>query len=396
MDVEHIRRQLAAVDDPLQFLTGIIASAPFGLQIYDLVGRCILFNLSFVRLNNGPPSSDYNVLKDPSFQPLAYQVPLQRAFTGEPVELPPLWLHPSNGQPSHVQPAAVAIFLFPLHASDGRMTYIVAVFQDRTFDELLIGLLGHELRNPLSAVLLSAGFLERETALNPIQSRFLMRILHTSRRMARLVNDLLDFVRIRMGDGLPIRIEPIDLEVWAIGVMEELRITHPSRMIQIEARGDLKGVWDPDRLTQMMLNLVANALKHGAVNHPVQVTIEGQGDHVGLSVYNEGNTIPAQELPTLFGAFQQGDTAYARRATSGGLGLGLFVVEQIVVAHGGQIQVNSRDGEGTTFQIFLPRDTAGQNAMPIVSRGGGQTPSPAVNDQRAFWERADADRKSSS
>jgi signal transduction histidine kinase len=172
------------------------------------------------------------------------------------------------------------------------------------------------------------------------------RIATSADRMARMIDDLLDFARTRLGGDLPIHPRRIDLRQLCEQTVEELEFAY-TRQVKMEAQGDLWGDWDPDRIAQVISNLAGNGLHHGDGN--VSVLLRGEAEVVVFQTRNGGPPIPRDVLPHLFEPGRRGD------ARSGGLGLGLFIVQQIVLAHGGSIDVQSSDAEGTLFTVVLPR-----------------------------------------
>jgi signal transduction histidine kinase len=183
-------------------------------------------------------------------------------------------------------------------------------------------------------------------------SKPLTRILSSSKRMGRMIDQLLDFTRLRSGAGVPIEYSPIDIAHVVGQVVDEIDDANPEWTLELEHRGDTAGHWDPDRLSQLFSNLVGNAVRHGAVEQGVDVVVDGN-DHstVSVSVHN-GGAIHPDLLPTLFDPMVGGRE---RRAQSQGLGLGLFISNQIARAHGGFIDVSSSPEAGTTFTVSLPR-----------------------------------------
>jgi len=226
---------------------------------------------------------------------------------------------------------------------------------------LLMGVLGHDLRNPLGAVRTSTVYLLRCGALDDAQTRAATTILDSTTRMRQLVHDLLDFASTRRGTVLPITRLPADLGTVCRRAVDELSTAHPDRALQLHrAERGLTGRWDARRIEQMIANLVSNAIQHGRPDAPVTVSASASGQGVELSVHNLGRAIPPEALPTLFdpvarGAVRTGDG----REGSSGLGLGLYIARQIAVAHGGSIEASSNDDEGTTFRVRLPRDREG-------------------------------------
>jgi signal transduction histidine kinase len=180
------------------------------------------------------------------------------------------------------------------------------------------------------------------------------RILSSAERAQRMIAGLLDFTQARIGGGFVLQHAPVDLHELAGGMVEEMQVVHPEREIRFEPSGDAQGEWDPDRLAQLLTNLMNNALVHGLKDAPVQVRVHGEPTSVVLSVHNEGKPIPPAELPQLFKPMRRGIGA-DRPAKSQSIGLGLYIVEQIVLAHGGTIGVDSSEQKGTTFTVHLPR-----------------------------------------
>jgi signal transduction histidine kinase len=219
------------------------------------------------------------------------------------------------------------------------------------FQERLIGIVGHDLRNPLQAILMSARVLMQRGELSDRAVPGLLRIQRSADRMTQIINDLLDFTRARVGGGIPLTPTPTDLCPLAKGIVEELEVTHPGQL-RMECTGDVEGEWDPSRLGQVVSNLLSNALTYGDGREPVRLEIAGRGDEVQLSVCNRGQPIPPEVLPHIFDPFRR-----ASGERQGGLGLGLYIVEQIVLAHRGSISVQS-DDQATAFTVRLPRRPA--------------------------------------
>jgi PAS domain S-box-containing protein len=218
------------------------------------------------------------------------------------------------------------------------------------FSELFVGILGHDLRNPLSAITTAASLLGRRADSDKV-ARPAARILSSAGRMARMIDQLLDFTRIRLGQGLPLVRSENDLaEVCRIATDE---LDGDPRRIDLHASGETVGSWDGDRLMQLVSNLVGNALAHGAPTAPAVVTVDGKRpEAVELTVQNAG-AIPPEVLPIIFEPFRSGKDR--KEDQSSGLGLGLYISRQIVLAHSGSIEVRSTQEEGTRFTVRLPR-----------------------------------------
>ena len=232
------------------------------------------------------------------------------------------------------------------------------------FSELFVGILGHDLRNPLSAILTGARLLLRRSEDERI-SKPVSRIVSSSERMTRMIDQLLDFTRARIGGGLPLTPAPTHLALLARRIAEELEEGSTAPRITIAAKGDDAGSWDPDRMAQVVSNLAGNALQHGG-GGTVTVTVDGTAsDTVSLTVTSVSR-VPEEALPTLFDPFRRG--AAATQANARGLGLGLYITEQIVTGHGGSIRVDASPGSGTSFIVELPR------AHAVTSSGTSDRP----------------------
>jgi signal transduction histidine kinase len=254
----------------------------------------------------------------------------------------------------------LALSVAPLRDAAGAFSGAISILMDisdrkqreseaaRTagFREHLLGIVSHDLRNPLTAIVTSAQLLLRYGELPDRQGRVVARIATSAGRMARMIDDLLDFARTRLGGELPIHPRRIDLRQICEQTVEELEFAY-TRPVRMEAEGDLWGDWDPDRIAQVISNLAGNALQHSEGD--VAVLLHGEKDVVVFQTRNGGPPIPKEVLPHIFEPGRRGD------ARSGGLGLGLFIVQQIVLAHGGSIEVRSTEAEGTAFTVVLPR-----------------------------------------
>lgn len=217
--------------------------------------------------------------------------------------------------------------------------------------DTFIGILGHDLRNPLSAIDLSARTMLRH---DELPARFLgsvRRIVNSTERILGMVDELLDFTRGRLGGGVPLEPEPIDGRELLRDVIEEVEIVHPGREVRLEAAELAEVVWDRSRIAQMLSNLVENALRHGAEDAPVTVRARRSAHGVVLEVHNRGQVIAPEERERIFDPFDRSLHGQTRRE---GLGLGLYITKLIADAHGGAIDVESSAAEGTTFRVRLP------------------------------------------
>lgn len=217
--------------------------------------------------------------------------------------------------------------------------------------EMFVGILGHDLRTPLGAITMASELILRSAddarALKPAG-----RILRSASRMTRMIEQLLDFARVRQGRGIRLQVSLADLGDLVHQVLAELGDANPHARLAVSSSGDLAGHWDPDRLYQVVSNLVGNAIQHGTEGNPISVGLDGaRSAVVRLWVENAG-TIPAEALPTLFDPFERAETSKTRDK---GLGLGLFIAREIVRAHAGDVDVRSESGT-TRFDVTLPRE----------------------------------------
>ena len=221
------------------------------------------------------------------------------------------------------------------------------------FEQQLIGIVSHDLRNPINAIMLSASMLERREDLAERQRRGISRILLSAHRAGRLIADLLDFTKARLDGGFPVKLQPLDFHDVAREAVGEIQVSNPERVIGIRHEGNGQGSWDGDRMTQVLGNLLTNAFNYSPPDSAVEVVTRGQGDDVVLEVHNWGVPIPAELLPQLFKPFRRGQGSNVNASRS--VGLGLFIVKHIVDAHRGTVDVMSTEKTGTTFTVTLPR-----------------------------------------
>ena len=245
--------------------------------------------------------------------------------------------------------AAMAIENAQAHAS---------VSKALEFQERFVAVLGHDLRNPLAAIDMARGLLAQLAAKanDATALRILARIESSSRRMARMIEQILDLARTRTGGGLEVHPANVELCGMLTGIVNELRTAHPGRSIELECSPPVEGSWDRDRLEQVFSNLLGNAIHHGDAGGPVRIQAREEEGAVRVDVHNLGSPVPQELLPVLFSPFRRGDTA-SRTTKTAGLGLGLYISHEIVGRHGGKLEVQSNASEGTTFRVTLPRVT---------------------------------------
>jgi signal transduction histidine kinase len=234
--------------------------------------------------------------------------------------------------------------------------------------ELFLGILGHDLRNPLGAI---SGFAELQLrSKTPDRHRqFASQILICVGRMSHMITDLIELTRVRLGTGILVKPTHTCMRRICMSVIEEMKAIYPKRAFQLNCDDELPGEWDEARISQVLSNLLGNAIQHGDIKSPVTVSAAGDSTGVELSVHNEGTPIPPKMLPRLFDCLFQGSSDQrAADDNSTSLGLGLYIAKEIISAHGGTIEVQSSDDEGTTFIARLPpvgvKVARGTHAVP--------------------------------
>lgn len=221
--------------------------------------------------------------------------------------------------------------------------------------EMFLAILGHDLRTPIGAVMTSAKFMLETKELAEPHLTLTSRIVSSTTRMNHMVGALLDFTRSRLGGGIPIAPARVNMGKTVHDVVSEVCAAHPDRKIQINARGSLEGEWDCARISQVLTNLIGNALEHGSDRTVVMVDVLGDDKEVTIAIHNRGAAIPEDQLDGIFSAMKRQGTAPQTGGESANLGLGLYIADQIVRAHKGRIDVESSEERGTTFTVHLPR-----------------------------------------
>jgi signal transduction histidine kinase len=256
--------------------------------------------------------------------------------------------------------------------SVGRYTH-----QTSTATELFIGILGHDIRNPLSTILTSSEVLVRTGQLT---AKAAAPITNAAIRIKAIIEQVVDFTRAQSDGVMPVHRVPGNLAEQLAKVMQETQVRHPARTLRLECSGEFNGSWDEGRMGQLLSNLLANALLYGAADSEVSVRMWGTPAQVCFSVHNHGDRIPAEEQHRIFQPLERGlqnrDPAAGPQAQ--GLGLGLYICREIVRSHGGSLHVDSDATAGTTFTVSLPR---ARPLDPELDTGGsptsGETTSPA-------------------
>jgi signal transduction histidine kinase len=231
--------------------------------------------------------------------------------------------------------------------------------------QMFLAILSHDLRNPLSAIRMAAEGVSLDNQ-DPDTADAMSMIKRNTDAMMQLISDLIDFSSSGLGRAMPLNRGPVDLEGLCREVIDSCRTAHPGRMVRFHSDGDVNGVWDAGRIRQVLANLVGNAIQHGSHEGPIDVSVTSKGtalaghgpeeSTVVLSVHNEGAPIPPDLLPTIFDPLVRYATRESTaRRKPGSIGLGLYIVREIVVAKGGTVKVTSTAEEGTTFTVRIPR-----------------------------------------
>lgn len=371
------QRLLGAIEAERARLASVLDQMPAGVFIADAPsGRLVMASRQVEVITGKPfhPSAsmqdyveDYGVSLRPDGRPYAMEaLPLARSLRhGEVVQGEEMLIPREDGQY-----VTVLLSSSPIVDREGTIIAAVATMVDVSerrraqeaalqavrFGERLIAIVSHDLRNPLNAIQLSATQLLHSEALPERERRLVTRIARSGDRMKRMISELLDFTRGRLGGGIPIQRTAGDLRsVVRLGV-DELEAAWPERKLAFRVEpGRYEGEWDEDRLLQVVSNLGGNALQYSPADAPVSFKLYDGGDFVVLEVHNPGEPISPEMLPRLFDPFRRGAMEGVGGGSSSGLGLGLYIVEQVVKGHGGRIEVTSTAQAGTAVRVTLPR-----------------------------------------
>jgi signal transduction histidine kinase len=253
-------------------------------------------------------------------------------------------------------------------AIDQSLAESVTEFNENVVEskEMFLAILSHDLRTPLGAIYTSAKFMMEAGELKEPYHSLAARIVSSATRTMQMVGDLLDFTRSRLGGGIQVVRKKLHLGKLLHEAIDEISAAHPERSYHVDTRQEQEGEWDGPRLSQALTNLLGNAGEHAPPGTSVLVELAGTGDDVVITIHNMGAVIPSDQLDGLFNPMKsrKGPTSAAQRGPTGNLGLGLYIAERIVHAHGGRIDVESSETGGTTFTVHLPRRGPAAAARP--------------------------------
>jgi sigma-B regulation protein RsbU (phosphoserine phosphatase) len=223
------------------------------------------------------------------------------------------------------------------------------------FRDRLIGIVSHDLRNPLSTILLGASLLLENRAQDPYTTKTVARIQSAAQRAERMISDILDYTQAHLGGGIRVERKPNDLGLIFRQAIDEFEISHPQHEFELAIDGDTRAELDADRIGQVLGNLLSNAVQYSPPATRIGVRVHGEPASVAFAVHNRGSVIPPDRLRDIFEPMQQiNPSATSQRS----VGLGLYIVDSIVTAHRGKLDVTSTAAEGTTFSVTLPRARA--------------------------------------
>jgi signal transduction histidine kinase len=233
--------------------------------------------------------------------------------------------------------------------------------------DMFMAILGHDLRNPLNSIGMSAGLLQLVTDANPVALGAISQISANVNVMARMISDLLDYTRTRLGAGMPVNPAELDLSMVCTELVAEYRSAHPTKEIRMNVVSPCIGCWDSDRIRQAVSNLLGNAIQHSPAEAPVSLTLKQNESGIELVIWNAGPTISAGEMPHIFDPLIRGSSAeHPPMNRPGSIGLGLYIVREIVTSHGGRITAVSTAEVGTSFTIELPWGPTKNSGQPIL------------------------------
>jgi PAS domain S-box-containing protein len=359
---EEERTVRARAEEIGALLEAFIANVPTGLAFVDRELRYVRVNPALAAMN-GVPAAEHagkrvrEVLSEPRWAPQieaaeaalrdAIERGVSRLDEASAIEFPA-----GSGQLRHFLTS-----IYPVRTPSGAILGAGASVRDVTalreaqeLQRLLVGIVGHDIRNPLGVIATSAALLAT-TPLDARQQQVVARIRRATDSIGNLAQQLLDYTVIQAGRRLPISPAPADLGQILAAIVDDFRALHPGRDLAADAGSGGPVSWDAERIRRLLANLLSNAVKYGDPSAPLAATCRAEGSDVVLEVTNRGPTVPSDRLARLFEPLQQGEDPSRR---GGGIGLGLFIAREIAHAHGGRIEARSAEGV-TTFSVRLPR-----------------------------------------
>jgi phosphoserine phosphatase RsbU/P len=351
-------------------LDSVLAAMPIGIVVTDVKGSVALVNSTAATLLPGMASA--KTLSE--IYDLAEWWTLEGKVLTEPEWALRSALHANHATQAEIQmispgsyPRVVAISSVPLRDGRGSIVGSVSALDDVTaqraieaerervsqFQQQMLAMVGHDLRNPLSALVTGVDILKMSLPPDSSSGKLVQRLGNSASRMGRMIEQLLDHTRARLGSGIPVARRAVDLTALVGGVVEELALAYPEAKLVLAAHEPIEGQWDPDRIAQVVSNLLANAIQYGRERTPITIDLAATPTSVTIAITNQIRDLPiaADQLATLFEPYRRGAD---RAHQAGGLGLGLYIVRELVRAHGGTIEATST-ATGTRFSIRLPR-----------------------------------------
>lgn len=350
----------------------LIDATPVGLVYVDPSFRVLRANHTLARIVGKPREAIEGRTVREIVLPLADQIEgyLRRVLETEgsllgmevegpnPEGIPSTWIN--NYYPIKDERGRIYLISVVVMDVSARKAQVDSLLLNAEHRERFIGVVAHDLRTPLTSISAASSLLRRK-GLNQDAMRLVSNIEQSSSRMARMIESLLDFTKIRLGGGIPVERNPSDLTHALHRVQSETNSIYHDRELSVRIEGDFWGFWDLDLIVQLMGNLVENAVENSPEGSPIRITLERVGDHARFTVSNRNlsGPIPREEVPFLFHPFRR--VASGQGSSGAGLGLGLYISREIARAHGGTIRLESNE-EQTEFVVSLPIE--GQRAPP--------------------------------
>jgi signal transduction histidine kinase len=250
---------------------------------------------------------------------------------------------------------------------------------------LFLGVLGHDLRNPIGAMTMAAQLVARLGPLNARQTKLVDQVVKSADRAVESIEHLLDLTRARSGTGLRIVAEPMDMALVASLLVDEMGACYPERTFTLDVSGDTIGDWDKARMGQVFSNLLANAIQYSFADSWIKVAIVGRSKEVSVSVHNKGAPITKDAIGRIFDALIRGESDASDHPSSVHLGLGLYITKEIVTAQRGTITATSTEKDGTTFVARFPRSAN----EALLSAGREAAEAQPTNHTPTLWARKD-------